>query len=168
MFFSLAVILMLGACNGKDMEAESQSEGTGPSEKTEYHFLEEGNSSREENESKEEMESGEGTADGEKIYAWNDNFLDDYYAVINHPVEKTVAEGEEPTGGRVFVGEGGCICHGSHMYKDYKKNWNGANGMTADGKEFSAQIVVAPGPRGNPDPGPGARFRKKRIRCLLL
>lgn len=135
---SLTAALLLGGCTGKDKDAESRTESTAPSETTEYHFLEEGSPSSE------EKESEEGTEEGEIVHVWNDNFLDDFHAVINHPVEKTVAEGEVPTGGRIFIGEGGCTCHGSHMYNDYKKSWNGANGMTAEGREFSAQIVVDP------------------------
>lgn len=140
----LAVSLMLGGCMGKGEDTESQT-GTGSTASkgtTEVHFLEEGNASEEEN------ASGEGDAPGEDKVAWEDNSLDDFRAVINHPVKRIEAEGEIHGNGEIFVGEGGSTRHGNHTYGNYRKDWDSVNGITAEGDMFSFKVEVDPDREG--------------------
>ena len=76
--------------------------------------------------------------------AWQDNALDDLHAVINLSVKSIKTEGETVSGGVVFVGEGGCTRHGNHSYGDYRKDWDGVNGITPEGEEFSLTLEILP------------------------
>ena len=122
----LAAALLLGGCGGKN-DADYSTAGSSPvPEDTEYAFLDDGES------------------------AWKDNTLDDLRAVLHLPVSTQQAEGEQAgagTAGRV-LGEGGCVLFKNHLF-GYGKDWSGANGITAEGEEFSCRIEVETDPRDN-------------------
>lgn len=140
MLLGLAAVLLLGGCGTRGISSPSAAT-------TEYQFLEEGSAS--------ELPSGNqysgvtnSDAIGEnKILFGNqvgmeDNTSDAYHAVINYPVKKVEAEGEKQVVGRIFVGEGGCVRHGNHMYSSYKMDWDGISGITKDAYEFELHLRV--------------------------
>lgn len=154
--FGLALVLFLGGCAekkaGETLHDKDDPTSVGT---TEFVFLEETNSGNEDGSELEgvsakapspeliEMTDGGKVVAGERL-TWNDNKLDDYYAVLNHPIKKVEVEGENPLGGTVFLGEGGCVRHGQHTFSDYKKSWDGINGIAPDGETFEARIIVDP------------------------
>jgi len=133
-----AMVLVLGGCSGKGQIGDAGIEKD-EQEITEIHFLEEKNSSSEDLEG----------AGSNCLPIWEDNMQDDYHAVINHAVKKIEAQGQLPYGGALFVGEGGCVRHGNHNFSDYKKCWDGVNGITQDGEEFESKVEVNPDRTGD-------------------
>ena len=135
----LGISIMLEGCTLSTDSVKRQIE-TGndiSSQATEIHFLEE------------EKRTEEVSEGSERIIVWSDNKLDDYHAVINYSVKKIEVMGEIPLGGALFVGEGGCVRHGNHNFKDYKKNWDGVNGITMEGVEFEVKIEADPEQEGD-------------------
>ena len=132
----LAILLTMSGCinnvgHGDDDNASSVT--------TEFALLEENHEGTSENYEDE---------NGVTRVAWNDNKLDDYHAVINHVVEKVEAEGENHLGSVPFVAEGGCIRHGKHYFSDYRKCWDGVNGISVNGEKFETKIEMDPGREG--------------------
>jgi len=77
--------------------------------------------------------------------ARRDNSLDDLQAVIRIPVRIYEPEGVIAGGrGGYMVGEAGCVAFKNHLYSNYKQNWSGVNGITAEGDEFSFHIETEP------------------------
>lgn len=146
---ALAMILLICSCDGNKIGVEKQP-GTDGSETAEFHFLTEERTSDDANPSdaaesfEEEYQSEREITFGRQLEEWNDNYLDDYHAVLNHPLNKIIVEGDLSGAGGVFVGETGCLRNGIHLFTDYRKGWNGVNGITTDGREFEARIVVDP------------------------
>ncbi len=150
---SAAMVLLLGGCSGNPKEPEGQTAGTEEAALTsEYHFLEEesGKAGESKEPSVSTAPSGEKPEDGmegtEIIWgarvSWTDNAMDDYQAVIRNELKKETAEGERQVTGVRFLGEGGCIRQGNHVFSSYKKDWSGVNGITTDGDEFSKRLTV--------------------------
>ena len=140
----LTMLLLLGGCFGKsETSVNTLSDDSVTVASAEYFFLDDDNPS----------EEGKGNVEkdfsGTKLVVWEDNKLDDYHAVINHVVSKVNAEGENPLGSEPFVAEGGCVRHGKHYYSDYRKSWDGVNGITAGGMEFELRLEVDPERIGN-------------------
>ena len=146
----LATALLFGSCHGKKNEQTQQSRSIEEASSTEYSFLEEGNSSDGADLSKETKPLEEGYESetevmyGERLMAWNDNAVDDYQAVMRQPLKKIKVDGDLSGAGAFFVSENGCTRHGIHSFGSYKKNWNGANGITVDGREYEVKIMVDP------------------------
>lgn len=132
-----AFLLTMSGCikNAGHIDTDKMS-----SETTEFVFLEENHKGTGEN-------NGINENGGKKV-AWNDNKLDDYHAVINHIVEKVEVEGENHLGSVPFVAEGGCVRHGKHYFGDYRKSWDGVNGISANGEKFETKVEVDPGREG--------------------
>ena len=133
----LMISLLLGGCSGKGQVTDSQeSSGDDSASTTKYEFLDV--------ENKASSESTDMTEDGTEVitFVWNDNKLDDYHAVINHVVEKIEITGQIPTGGVLFLGEGGCVRHGRHQFSDYRKSWDSASGISSEGEKYGVQITV--------------------------
>ena len=77
--------------------------------------------------------------------AQRDNSLDDLQAVIRLPIKIYEPEGVIAGGrGGYMVGEAGCVAFKNHLYSNYKQNWSGVNGITAEGEEFSFHIETEP------------------------
>ena len=149
---ALAMVLFLCGCSGNKSGTGDRTE-TGESnvaETTQFHFLTEERTSGEAASSMTDSPFEEGYQSereityGRQLEAWNDNYLDDYHAILNHPLNKIQVEGDLSGAGGVFVGETGCLRNGLHLFSDYRKDWNGINGITTDGREFEARIVVEP------------------------
>lgn len=116
----LLFLFTLCGCLGKNSKDAATSSSTGQIEFLTESMMSEGNA------------------------AWQDNALDDLHAVINLSVKSIKTEGETVSGGVVFVGEGGCTRHGNHSYGDYRKDWDGVNGITPEGEEFSLTLEILP------------------------
>ncbi len=146
----LVTVLILSSCaNGnKSEEKQTETGNESSTESQEYSFLEEKSTETTENDSSEKRRIDEVSISWDGSAVWNDNSTDDLRAVINHPVEKTEAEGEIHGNGEIFVCEAGCVRHSNHTFSNYKEDWDGVNGITGNGEKFSLKIEVDSGREG--------------------
>lgn len=140
----LTVALMLGGCGGHEEgtthQKKTEMESSG--KVTEFSFLQESDEPSKEREPEETVPvSKEGIIWAGKV-EWEDNSLDEMHAVINHSVKKIPDEGEIHCNGEIFVGELGCLRHENHTFGSFKKDWDGINGITPEGEEFSLKVEV--------------------------
>lgn len=146
----LAAAFLLGSCHVKGKEPAEPTQSGEANAETEFFFLEEVNASDETKPSESEKPLEEGYESeteiryGDWLTAWNDNTTDDYQAVMKQPLKKIKVEGDLSGAGAVFVCENGCARQGMHTFSSYKEDWSGANGITADGREYEIKIMVDP------------------------
>ena len=131
------MMLMLSSCSQKNEIDNNQLAINGSTSETEMFSFLEGEVTV-----SDEIGNGEKDPTKAKALAWNDNKMDAYHAVINHVVQKIEIEGENPLNSVPFIGEGGCARYGKHYFSDYRKSWDGINGISMKGEEFGTKVEV--------------------------